>query len=96
MPRVDRAAPVGLKADLRHQDPLPGEQGQQALRGGTDLGGDALGALALGIEPRWGREGASGQFRGEGAGQCLQVAGCLLYTSPSPRDGLLSRMPSSA
>ena len=25
-----------------------------------------------------------------------QVPGCLLYTSPSPRDGLLSRMPSSA
>ena len=23
-------------------------------------------------------------------------ASCLLYTSPSPRDGLLSRMPSSA
>ena len=25
-----------------------------------------------------------------------QNEGCLLYTSPSPRDGLLSRMPSSA
>ena len=25
-----------------------------------------------------------------------QVEVCLLYTSPSPRDGLLSRMPSSA
>ena len=25
-----------------------------------------------------------------------QVKFCLLYTSPSPRDGLLSRMPSSA
>ena len=25
-----------------------------------------------------------------------QAKGCLLYTSPSPRDGLLSRMPSSA
>ena len=25
-----------------------------------------------------------------------KVAACLLYTSPSPRDGLLSRMPSSA
>ena len=25
-----------------------------------------------------------------------QPGGCLLYTSPSPRDGLLSRMPSSA
>ena len=26
----------------------------------------------------------------------LKHGGCLLYTSPSPRDGLLSRMPSSA
>ena len=26
----------------------------------------------------------------------LAIAVCLLYTSPSPRDGLLSRMPSSA
>ena len=25
-----------------------------------------------------------------------QARNCLLYTSPSPRDGLLSRMPSSA
>ena len=25
-----------------------------------------------------------------------EVTDCLLYTSPSPRDGLLSRMPSSA
>ena len=25
-----------------------------------------------------------------------QLDACLLYTSPSPRDGLLSRMPSSA
>ena len=26
----------------------------------------------------------------------LEKKSCLLYTSPSPRDGLLSRMPSSA
>ena len=26
----------------------------------------------------------------------INVNSCLLYTSPSPRDGLLSRMPSSA
>ena len=26
----------------------------------------------------------------------VAVSCCLLYTSPSPRDGLLSRMPSSA
>ena len=35
---------------------------------------------------------------GEGvlAQQRTQHRDCLLYTSPSPRDGLLSRMPSSA
>ena len=26
----------------------------------------------------------------------LEITTCLLYTSPSPRDGLLARMPSSA
>ena len=26
----------------------------------------------------------------------VEAVACLLYTSPSPRDGLLSRMPSSA
>ena len=26
----------------------------------------------------------------------ITISTCLLYTSPSPRDGLLSRMPSSA
>ena len=31
-----------------------------------------------------------------GAEDYHQLMSCLLYTSPSPRDGLLSRMPSSA
>ena len=31
-----------------------------------------------------------------GSGKTAAFALCLLYTSPSPRDGLLSRMPSSA
>ena len=30
------------------------------------------------------------------AGQLHSTYTCLLYTSPSPRDGLLARMPSSA
>ena len=42
-------------------------------------------ALALGIHPSIG-----GVISG------LLGSVCLLYTSPSPRDGLLSRMPSSA
>ena len=33
---------------------------------------------------------------GNGAGKSTTLKSCLLYTSPSPRDGLLSRMPSSA
>ena len=28
--------------------------------------------------------------------ELIAIWACLLYTSPSPRDGLLSRMPSSA
>ena len=32
----------------------------------------------------------------EGDGFIVEPKICLLYTSPSPRDGLLSRMPSSA
>ena len=32
----------------------------------------------------------------EGKYELIFYIGCLLYTSPSPRDGLLSRMPSSA
>ena len=42
------------------------------------------------------RVAGSTDRRGDpGLGKTLRVA-CLLYTSPSPRDGLLSRMPSSA
>ena len=42
--------------------------------------------------------GASGQFVVSNSIPNLNgnVYTCLLYTSPSPRDGLLSRMPSSA
>ena len=37
-----------------------------------------------------------GEFLGAGLIVFTAFSGCLLYTSPSPRDGLLSRMPSSA
>ena len=39
---------------------------------------------------------AQGYLQGQFAGIVEDDKGCLLYTSPSPRDGLLSRMPSSA
>ena len=53
---------------------------------------------AAGLRLDWTRPDEDGNNAGF---FCLQVKGawfeaCLLYTSPSPRDGLLSRMPSSA
>ena len=41
-------------------------------------------------------EGASWEEDIGMAAELLLHSDCLLYTSPSPRDGLLSRMPSSA
>ena len=38
----------------------------------------------------------AGDFNGDGHLDLFVANSCLLYTSPSPRDGLLSRMPSSA
>ena len=49
---------------------------------------------AVAIEA-WGRREAEQLSVDKGEWAALAVA-CLLYTSPSPRDGLLSRMPSSA
>ena len=50
--------------------------------------GPALRALRTERTTRLQKEGIENIFG--------EFAGCLLYTSPSPRDGLLSRMPSSA
>ena len=41
-----------------------------------------------------GMAGTGATFEARHWGRDLKI--CLLYTSPSPRDGLLSRMPSSA
>ena len=56
-----------------------------------------VGAGTVSTGPNQGRAGSSyfintSTVRGQGG----TVGPCLLYTSPSPRDGLLSRMPSSA
>ena len=42
------------------------------------------------------RQRGTKMWPGEGVGMGKDHTICLLYTSPSPRDGLLSRMPSSA
>ena len=42
------------------------------------------------------RQNGYGGFNYDGRWLTILPKICLLYTSPSPRDGLLSRMPSSA
>ena len=60
-------------------------------------------AQQLGIEPggttnlaQVGNTAAQVNAVGWGRSRCQQFRDCLLYTSPSPRDGATSRMPSSA
>ena len=63
--------------------------------GRTDMRRGMTG-LALQVQEALGRDPHGGDlyvFRGA-RGDLIKI--CLLYTSPSPRDGLLSRMPSSA
>ena len=59
------------------------------LRAFALLAGVLLHALTLYLEPIDGSEPRP-------LAAILYIWICLLYTSPSPRDGLLSRMPSSA
>ena len=66
------------------------------LQGGEHVQVDALGAR----QPERIRDLGTSSFGKSGLKSCTEAARmhffCLLYTSPSPRDGLLSRMPSSA
>ena len=56
------------------------------IKAGFSIGGTA--PLPLPVEIR--------SIDGYNPTLAISIGGCLLYTSPSPRDGLLSRMPSSA
>ena len=59
--------------------------------------GGAYASGGYGAQSPTGGYGAQSPTGGYGAGTPTgQATTCLLYTSPSPRDGLLSRMPSSA
>ena len=80
------------------QSPQPGEaytKDESHLAQVIEL----LGTLPPPLVAR-GRRASQGGWFAEGAAgegpQLRRIQPCLLYTSPSPRDGLLSRMPSSA
>ena len=83
-----------IGADFRGSD-LRGADLREANLEGADL----TGALLEGADLR-GANLTNAELSGVDLRNAdlreAQVINCLLYTSPSPRDGLLSRMPSSA
>ena len=73
------------------------EDGVGALRQGLDIIDHGV-DIANFLEIVFGYPVALRQWKDgfDGSTELAGDKGCLLYTSPSPRDGLLSRMPSSA
>ena len=106
---IDPVAPYSLVERMRASivvlGPLLARIGRArvAMPGGDDFGSRPIDMHLQGLE----QLGATFSYEhGDISGQADRLIGsevflefpsvCLLYTSPSPRDGLLSRMPSSA
>ena len=78
----DAAAALAAHAERRDLAMVSGVPRQVIRTLGEALTVPTINLLLLGYLP--------------GGGRATSERACLLYTSPSPRDGLLSRMPSSA
>ena len=91
----EEVASIIDKAVVAHEDRIEIHSLVRAIRSETD----AEDRIAI-MEMAWMVVLADGQMHEYEAQLMRRLAGllfvCLLYTSPSPRDGLLSRMPSSA
>ena len=67
----------------------------KTFAGRAAAAGAVLVALVLAALPVWAAPRVQVDKKNAVADHA-DILSCLLYTSPSPRDGLLSRMPSSA
>ena len=81
--------------ELVNKTSNPGIQNQILNRNRPEVETIARGMVA-GYDPDFGEEMGSLDYTPQGTQTPNTPNTCLLYTSPSPRDGLLSRMPSSA
>ena len=87
---VDKERPDGIIVQFGGQTPLN-------LAGGlVEAGAPIAGTSYEAIDCAEDRSRFAALLSGIGLVQPPNGSACLLYTSPSPRDGLLSRMPSSA
>ena len=90
---VRMAAPKGFESVNKNQYKDFASKG--ATLQGADMFNDAMGGGYNLDLPRL-TSGPNSGGLDRNSPEFLYYYGCLLYTSPSPRDGLLSRMPSSA
>ena len=81
--------PPETAAGTKECDKISGPDGALTVQ---ILAGDVSCADAMTLAKSYGPKISSGEPQDVDGWSCA----CLLYTSPSPRDGLLSRMPSSA
>ena len=97
---VDRRADIPIETSMKLVDevlgPVGARRGNEHGEGQQRLLADVLacagGEVVLWVDPGWAVDAASGDH----LVQAVRRRGCLLYTSPSPRDRQKSRMPSSA
>ena len=78
--------------DVRGAESTGSAKGMMAGANLFGLINAVLTCVVLGIVATRGGDKTTKNYAATDAGYSI----CLLYTSPSPRDGLLSRMPSSA
>ena len=91
-PPKDENAKFNWQANAGRGDVAPAGGSSGDMPQGSDTCLAGLTFVFTGVLQKWGRTEAQELVKRHGG----KVTGCLLYTSPSPRDGLLSRMPSSA
>ena len=80
----------------RYQARIDGFGGEDAVGLNGKRIGDMHADMALSFQEFFAFQNAQARAHASGKLSSDEAMTCLLYTSPSPRDGLLSRMPSSA
>ena len=90
------ASQQGLLTTRQLRDLGIGKDRQRSLLRAGLLVPAAKGVVAVGAGPLTWEQRHMALVLTTGAPLVVSHRSCLLYTSPSPRDGLLSRMPSSA
>ena len=97
-PRTRYMGPESPNEELIWQDPVPDGNSNYDVEAVKSKISETDLSIQEMVETAWASASTfrGSDLRGGANGARISLEPCLLYTSPSPRDGLLSRMPSSA